>query len=165
MRDMDLPSGIRFWIDGLLILVFAVSTNHSALASSPGDFVRTQIEFKRAAVTVTAEIADSSEKRARGLMFRTSLGEKEAMVFVFDEVSALGFWMHNTLIPLSIIFLDTEMRIVDIQDMQPCREKVPGRCIVYTSRRPAKYAIETRYGFPKKFGIKTGDQVVFGAPR
>jgi uncharacterized membrane protein (UPF0127 family) len=95
-------------------------------------------------------------------MFRSSLGDKEAMIFFFDVASYQEFWMYNTLVPLTIIFLDSHKKVVDIQDMQPCREINPDLCMVYRSHLPAKYAIETNQGFAKKFGIKVGQTVRMG---
>jgi uncharacterized protein len=136
-----------------------------ALAVAPNEISRTEIEFKRAGVKLLAEIADTPQSQAKGLMFRTSLGEKEAMIFSFDVASVRRFWMYNTLIPLSIMFLDADAKIIDIQDMQPCREKNPDMCLVYVSQGLAKYAIETNIGLPRKYGIKTGDRVIIKALR
>jgi uncharacterized protein len=120
-----------------------------------------KLRFPRSGVTVQAEVADSPDKRAQGLMFRRSLGDKEAMVFYFDQNAYQDFWMYNTLIPLTIIFLDSQKKIVDIQDMQPCLGHNPDLCMTYRSYQPATYAIEVNIGFSKKYDIKTGHQVIF----
>jgi uncharacterized protein len=121
--------------------------------------VQKSILFPQSMETIHAEVADTPEKRSRGLMFRSFLSDKEAMIFCFDETSFLDFWMFNTSIPLTIIFLNDQKKIVDIQDMRPCRELDPGLCMTYRSREPAKYAIELNRGFDKKYGIKIGDKV------
>ena len=70
-------------------------------------------------VPVRVEIADTPEERQTGLMGRSALAENAGMLFVFDQEQILSFWMKDTLIPLSIAYIDAEGRIVDIQDMQP----------------------------------------------
>jgi uncharacterized membrane protein (UPF0127 family) len=105
-------------------------------------------------VRVRAEIADNAFERARGLMYRTALAEDRGMLFVFEGEQTLSFWMKNTLIPLSIAFIDSEGRIVDIQDMQPLDDEPPS----YVSAEPARYALEVNQGFFEKRGVTVGDR-------
>ena len=101
------------------------------------------------------EIADDDFERARGLMYRTALVEKRGMLFVYEEEQQkLSFWMKNTLIPLSIAFMDTEGRIVDIQDMEPLDDDPPS----YVSAEPAQYALEVNQGFFEERGVEVGDR-------
>ena len=103
----------------------------------------------------TVEVARSSKDQQRGLMYRTSLGEKKGMLFVYEESRVLHFWMKNTLIPLTILFIGADGTIRDIQHMKAESEKT------VDSLYPAKYALEVNLGEPEKFGIKVGDKVVF----
>ncbi len=105
-------------------------------------------------VRVRVEIADDSLERARGLMYRTALGENRGMLFVYGSESRLSFWMKNTLIPLSIAFMDAKGRIVDIQDMKPLDDDPPS----YVSAEPAMYALEVNQGFFEERGVKVGDR-------
>jgi uncharacterized membrane protein (UPF0127 family) len=112
-------------------------------------------------VRVRAEIADDGFERARGLMYRTALAEDrgmlfifEGMLFTFEEEQTLSFWMKNTLIPLSIAFIDSEGRIVDIQDMKPLDDDPPH----YVSAEPARYALEVNQGFFEEHGVREGDR-------
>ena len=111
-------------------------------------------------VEVRVEIADDDAERQRGLMGRTSLGEDRGMLFVFDEEQVLSFWMKNTLIPLSIAYVDSEGRIVDIQDMKPVREQTISDLELprYVSAEPAKYALEVNQGFFRERGVEVGDR-------
>ncbi|MDR5709387.1 MAG: DUF192 domain-containing protein [Armatimonadota bacterium] len=120
-------------------------------------------EFKRGVVTllqgsrrvvVQVEVADTPQTRARGLMFRTHLPESHGMLFLFESPQRLAFWMKNTLIPLSIAFMDTRWRIVDIQDMDPPRPG--GEIPIYVSRVEAQYALEVNQGFFARHGITVG---------
>ena len=103
-------------------------------------------------VNVRAEIADTEAKREKGLMGRTALAEDAGMLFVFDREQPLAFWMKDTLIPLSIAYIDSNGRIVDIQDMQPLDETP------HPSAEPAKYALEVNQGFFAARGIQVGDR-------
>ena len=106
-------------------------------------------------VRVRVEIADSPIEITRGLMYRTALAEDRGMLFVYPYEARLSFWMKNTLIPLSIAFIDAEGRIVDIQDMKPLDDDPPS----YVSAKPARYALEVNQGFFEERGVKVGDRV------
>ena len=104
-------------------------------------------------VEVRVEIADEPEEQAQGLMNRTALGEDRGMLFVFEEEATLSFWMKNTLIPLSVAYIDSEGRIVDIQKMEPLDDEPPQ----YVSAEPAQYALEVNQGFFEERGIEVGN--------
>ena len=70
------------------------------------------------------QVADTERKREKGLMFVGKLPENEGMLFVFTEKIYGGFWMKNTLIPLSIAFLDSDGEILKILHMEPCKEDI-----------------------------------------
>src|SRR5689334_7387282 len=72
---------------------------------------------------VRAEVAADFGTRMQGLMFRESLGPNAGMLFVFDESATHCMWMKNTLIPLSVAFIDERGQIVSIHDMQPQSEQ------------------------------------------
>lgn len=93
------------------------------------------------------EIADTPSERAKGLMFREELAADHGMLFVFPNEGMHAFWMKNTLIPLDMIRLDSNYRIVDIQEATPCQEDP---CARYTPQDNASYVIELRQGTAKK---------------
>ena len=101
------------------------------------------------------EVADDLAEQAKGLMDRTALGENRGMLFVYPEERELSFWMKNTLIPLSIAYIDSERRVVDIQDMKPLDDEPPS----YVSADPAQYALEVNRGFFEERGVKVGGHV------
>jgi uncharacterized membrane protein (UPF0127 family) len=105
-------------------------------------------------VEVRVEIANGLDEQTRGLMYRTALAEDRGMLFVYTDEEARSFWMKNTLIPLSIAYIDSEGRIVDIQDMKPLDEDPPH----YVSAEPARYALEVNQGFFEERGVKVGDK-------
>ncbi len=109
-------------------------------------------------VEVAVEIADTRTEQARGLMERTELAQDAGMLFVLKSEQSPGFYMENTLIPLSIAFMDSEGRIVDIQDMQPLDETR------HFPAEPAQYALEVNQGFFAERGVQVGDTVELPQP-
>jgi uncharacterized protein len=106
-------------------------------------------------VKVRVEVADDAAEQAKGLMYRSALGEDRGMLFVYPDERELSFWMKNTLIPLSIAYIDSEGRIVDILDMKPLDDRPPH----YVSSEPVQYALEVNKGFFEKRGVEEGDRV------
>jgi uncharacterized protein len=107
-------------------------------------------------VILDVEVADSDEERQRGLMFREELPKDEGMAFIFFEPSAGGFWMKNTLIPLSIAFFDRDGTIVAILDMSPCKKEP---CPVYEPGVPYWGALEVNRGAFDRWGVEEGDVI------
>lgn len=99
---------------------------------------------------VKAEVAADFLTRAQGLMHRESLGANAGMLFVFDENSIHCMWMKNTLIPLSVAFVDQSGTITNIADMQPHSEQS------HCAARPALFALEMTKGWFAQRGIKAG---------
>ena len=85
------------------------------------------------------EIADDNESRKLWLMYRESLWDNEWMLFIFDQVWIYSFWMKNTLIPLAWIRLDSDLKIVDIIQMEPCKSEP---CTSYKPKSEAQYVLE-----------------------
>ena len=106
---------------------------------------------------LTVEVADTDASRAQGLMFRPSMPEDAGMLFVFPGDFQGGFWMMNTLIPLSIAFIAADGRIVHITDMQPQTTET------HQPPVPYRYALEVNQGFFARAGIKPGDRVEIGS--
>jgi uncharacterized membrane protein (UPF0127 family) len=134
-----------------------VTTENSGGASeNPGETTRvlTIDASGGEKVEVHVEIADDDFEQARGLMYRTALADNRGMLFVYPDEEERSFWMRNTLIPLSIAFIDSEERIVDIQDMKPLDDDPPH----YVSAEPAQYALEVNKGFFEERGVEVGDR-------
>ena len=106
-------------------------------------------------VRVRVEIADNPVQRYMGLRGLKSMPEDQGMLFVYPAEAPRTFTMANTPIPLSIAFIDSERRIIDIQKMEPLDDEPPG----YVSAEPAQYALEVNQGFFEKRGVKVGDRV------
>jgi uncharacterized membrane protein (UPF0127 family) len=114
------------------------------------------IETDGGEVRVDVEIAETEAARARGLMGRESLPDDGGMVFLAEEPSTSGFWMKDTLIPLSIAFWGPDGTIGRILDMDPCR-KDP--CTIYDPGVSWVGALEVNQGFFAQTGVHEGDLV------
>ena len=113
-----------------------------------------RVEIRAGMHLIQAEVAADGPTRQRGLMMRERLGPNEGMLFVFEQKAGHCFWMKNTLIPLSIAFLDDDGAIVNIADMQPHAED--SHCPV----RPVRYALEMEQGWFARRGLKPGVRLV-----
>ncbi len=104
---------------------------------------------------IQVEVAKTPEERSRGLMGRKQLGKDEGMLFIFETEDTHEFWMKDTLLPLSIAFIDKDNRIVWMTEMKPLTldSHVPPR--------PVLYALEMNKGWFSSHGIKVGDRVRF----
>lgn len=140
---------------------FTSTTSAATPSSSPTSTVtfepaKVLIDTGKGSVLIDAEKAETSEQHALGLMNRTSLPADAGMVFLFFEERTGGFWMKNTLIPLSIAFFDTEGKIVRILDMEPC-EADP--CEIYDPGVPYAGALEVNQGAFREWDVKEGDRI------
>ena len=108
---------------------------------------------------IQAEVAQTAEQRGIGLMHRPKMGTNDGMLFVFDTAAEQCFWMKNTLLPLSIAFLDEQGGVVNIEDMAP--QTLNGHC----SKRPVRFALEMNLGWFAKRGIKPGSRIEGGPLR
>ena len=104
---------------------------------------------------VALEIARTPQEHQVGLMNRQSLDPDSGMLFVYDRQAAEGYWMHDTLVPLSIAWIDRDGAIVDIQDMQPLTDDV------HYPAAPYWYALEVNQGWFYEHGVGVGQQVLF----
>ena len=102
---------------------------------------------------VLAEVAATPRSREIGLMMRERLGPNEGMLFVFEEPRAYCFWMRNTLLPLSIAFLDDDGRIVNIADIAPRTEDS------HCATAPVRFALEMDKGWFAKRALAPGSQL------
>ena len=103
---------------------------------------------------IRAEVANTAELRTQGLMRRSGLPSNGGMLFVFERTGQHCMWMRNTLIPLSVAFLDEQGRIINVEEMQPQTEDS------HCAAKPAKFALEMNAGWFKAKGMSSGSVVV-----
>lgn len=108
---------------------------------------------KVAGHALRVEVAATPEHRARGLMFRETLARNDGMLFVFEDPGYHSMWMKNTLLPLSVAFVDGDGVILNIADMEP------HTLDPHAAAGPARFAIETNKGWFAERRIKPGDKV------
>jgi uncharacterized membrane protein (UPF0127 family) len=124
-----------------------------AAATASADTRLPTTTLKIGAHALKVEVVRTDEQRSRGLMFREKLGREDGMLFVFDEPAYHSMWMKNTLIPLSVAFVDAKGMILNILDMEP------HSLDSHMSAGPSIYAIETNRGWFAAKKIKAGDRV------
>jgi uncharacterized protein len=117
------------------------------------------VELKILNANLKAEVADTPQASENGLMFRDSLPEDRGMLFVFEQPKTASFWMRNTKIPLSIAYIDSTGKILEIRSLKPLDETA----VLSASDRVA-FALEVNQGWFGRHGISPGAQID-GMPR
>ena len=102
---------------------------------------------------IKAEVAQTERQREIGLMYRTTMGPNEGMIFVFERAGTQCFWMKNTLIPLSVAFIDEDGTVVNTDEMKANTEDT------HCSAKPVRFVLEMNKGWFSKRGIKDGTKV------
>ena len=114
------------------------------------------LQAKGRTMRITAEVVRNDKDRARGLMFRKSLADRQGMLFIFPTQVVQTFWMKNTYIPLDMLFIDEAMTVVGV---------VHSAAPMTETRRsvdiPSRYVLELKGGFCKREGIGQGAKVKF----
>lgn len=122
---------------------------------------RAEVVFPNERVVV-AEIADTPYRMRYGYMFRKKVGVGEGMIFVYPAPGFPGIWMKNTLVPLDLLWLDAEFRVVHIERaVPPCREDP---CPSYGSLRKASYVLEVQGGSIGTDQLALGDRLSVSFP-
>ncbi len=111
---------------------------------------------------INAEVANDKFKQSNGLMGRKSLAENAGMLFPMGYSDKHHIWMFNTYIPLDIIWIDENFKIVDIKkDIPPCTESLKSACTIYSPSTDAFYILEVNAGFCEKNNITLGQKATF----
>lgn len=143
------------YLQSFLAIAFGIVTT-SALSQQIQKFNSTSLTAGM--YVIKAEVAANEAERQQGLMFREKMGQNEGMVFIFDAPAGVCMWMKNTLLPLSVAFLDEEGKIINIEDMKP--QTTDSHC----ATKLARYALEMNLGWFKQKNIKPGT-VIGDLPR
>jgi uncharacterized membrane protein (UPF0127 family) len=130
-----------------LAAAFGCSAQNAGLPKAAAAIVRTD----GVSVPIELEIADDDASRQTGLMNRKELADGKGMLFVFEIDQPLSFWMKNTLVPLTIAFIASDGRILELRDMQPLS------LAPVNSARSARYALEAPQGWFGRAGVAPGD--------
>lgn len=106
---------------------------------------------------IDIEIADTNNKKAIGLMNRSSMEENQGMLFVFENDNTSGFYMKDTRIPLDIIFIDKDSTAITVSTREAFDETPKG------ASRPYRYVLEINAGLAEKWGIEEGVTKIYWA--
>lgn len=106
------------------------------------------------ATTITVEIAEKDRDRQRGLMYRKAMPQDHGMIFWFAEKSDHSFWMHNTCIPLDMLYLDDDGLVVGIEENTPTMSDD-----TFDVGCESRYVLEVNAGFTQAHGIAPGQRV------
>lgn len=107
------------------------------------------------------EIADTVGRKKCGLMYRKTLAKDAGMLFVYSHSGDHRIWMKNTLIPLTVIWLDAQARIINIKKLKPCRQS---NCPSYSSDRPSSYILELHHEAEGRFNLGESLPAILNLP-
>lgn len=137
-------------------LVLAVLASSAALAQEP-QMNLPRVKLAAGMHQIDAQVASTPEQRMTGLMHRKEMPQHEGMLFVFEYAAQQCFWMKNTLLPLSVAFVEDDGTIANIAEMAP--QTLDSHC----STKPVRYALEMNKGWFARKGIKAGQKLA-GSP-
>lgn len=124
------------------------------------DTARIYFETESDRIPLSVELAVDFEERTTGLMFRDYIDPNWGMLFIMPSEATQTFWMKNVKIPLDMIFVDKEKKVVDIKKSVPiCEEGTD--CAFYTSDKKALYVVEVNSGWSDQNKISLGDLMIF----
>ena len=139
----------------LILTLFAVLLQVSACQAQPQITIATEGGRE---LTFQVEVADTPAKRELGLQYRRDLPPDRGMIFLFPAESEHSFWMKNTPIPLDMIFISKDLKIVGIVE-----QAVPFSTDSRSVSAASQFVLEINGGLSKRHGIKAGDSVRFHA--
>ncbi|MEA1929557.1 MAG: DUF192 domain-containing protein [Patescibacteria group bacterium] len=113
------------------------------------------IELRVRSLRLQVKLAKTSQEQARGLSGRESLGEFEGMLFSFERPAEPSFWMKDMNFPIDILWLDSQLRIIEIEhNVQP--DSFPQ---TFSPPQPIRYVLEVNAGLAENFNLQTGDGI------
>jgi uncharacterized membrane protein (UPF0127 family) len=150
------PMPLRIRLVLLMVLVAAVPAGRAGAQLQQFPTAPLTIESATGRHKFVVEVATTPAQVEQGLMFRRSLAPDAGMIFDFKTPSMAAMWMKNTLIPLDMLFVDAQGRIVNIHE-----RAVPGSLDTIPAAAPGRAVVELNGGTAARLGIRAGDRVVF----
>jgi uncharacterized membrane protein (UPF0127 family) len=156
------PGGRRLPLSLIFAMLLGLGLSMAplpVLAQTPQTLKSVDLQIGKA--TLHAQVAATPEERELGLMFYTKLGDNDGMIFLMGNPARATFWMKNTLIPLSVAFIDKNGIILDIHDMTPGDPSVPDNQLPITrsDSDQVAFALVTNLHWFALNGIKPGDKI------
>lgn len=146
----------------VLIAAAALSLASCSRSSDPvRDFASRQVTLPNGK-TILAEVMTNPVDMSRGMMFRDSLAPDRGMLFVHGSPGKYAYWMYQVKVPLDIVWMDANRRVVEISaDTPPCASKSARECPSYGGRESSLYALELAGGQAAKSGVRIGSAIDF----
>jgi uncharacterized protein len=141
----------------VVILLLVVACSSTAASGPPCSSEPSIVRFGQDA-QLSVHVADTDTEREQGLMGVTALPADQGMAFVWDAPTEATFWMKDTLVPLSIAFVDQSDRVVTVEEMTPCNADP---CPTYAATAPYTTALEANAGWFEQHGVQAGDTMRF----
>lgn len=156
-----MPAPRTRWLLAVLLALVATGLVTWATRGSGEDGPRPPLDavvlgVEGRALVIRAEVADDELERLRGLSGRSFLAPDRGMLFVNEEDVDTAFTMKNTLIPLSVAFLDSDGTVLEILRMEPCADDP---CPTYPPSGPYRSALEVNLGVFRASGVVPGDRI------
>lgn len=151
----------RYFFTLLVLCVFCNSLEIYAANHLTFEKSHIQIRFEdKATYSFEVELADSSKKRERGLMYRKELNEESGMLFIFPQKQIVAMWMKDTYIPLDMLFFDQNKKLVYIKE-----NAKPHSLDTISYPFPIRYVLELKGGTVKEKGIMLGSHMIYSQPK
>jgi uncharacterized membrane protein (UPF0127 family) len=158
MMRTSIPEGCDITKSVLLMVFMLLITTEAVSEQQLAAFGKGTVEIGNQGFTLSIEVASTENQRSIGLMYRGYLDLNKGMLFIFEHPAIQRVWMKNTLIPLDVLFVSAQGKIISIhKGLQPCVKK---SCEIYDSMGIAKYMLEVNAGVVKKEKLKVGMTVI-----
>jgi uncharacterized membrane protein (UPF0127 family) len=149
-------------LNGPVAAILAIGLLSCGSKQPPGDSLNTREVTLPGGTKIACEVMIRPEDMARGMMYRDSLAPDRGMLFIHDSPGKYSYWMYNVKIPLDIIWMDGQRRIVEISpSTPPCTATNPDRCPNYGGNVESAAVLELAGGSVQRYGLKVGDQLTF----
>lgn len=160
------PAPLRHFVLILVSLIFVATATSACADSKSEENSKPAVETEELRIVSAdgsehlfhVEIAATPAAITQGLMYREEMAEDHGMLFLFARESERSFWMRNTLIPLDMLFINSEGVIRHIHENAIPLDETP-----VPSTEPVQMVLELNGGIVAKYGIKPGDQVYIGS--
>jgi uncharacterized membrane protein (UPF0127 family) len=143
----------------LVLVCLVISLIGCGSRSSPMEDLRTRDVTLPGGHVIKAESAVDTRDMMRGLMFRNSLAEDHGMLFVHPVSGRYSYWMYQTYIPLDMLWMDENHKIVEMVESAPPCKTAASKCAHFGGNETARFVLELNGGGIRKYGIKLGQTI------
>ncbi len=151
----------RVWVPVLIVLLLSgCGADQSPKGDSAGGEALSRLRLPDG-FEIHAELLTTPVQQQIGMMYRTKLDHDAGMLFVYPVPQAMPFWMHNVNLPLDIVFIGSDRKVVElVENAEPCLGE-SGKCPTYGGRVGAQFVLEINGGDAAKHGVRLGTTISF----